>query len=91
MVGKNRILIKNGIKKSRLLQLINEFGGMKSLAMELGIRYNNISIWLRTDMKIPLHHAIKIEQLTCGKFKANEFRPDLLGEQHLTLKKQQPC
>lgn len=88
MVGKMEDWMKNGVKKNRLLQLINEFGGMNVLSESLGVHYSNISKWLRTDMKIPLRHAIKIEQLTRGKFKANEFRSDLLGEQHLTLKKQ---
>lgn len=79
--------MKNGVKKHRLLQLINEMGGMTILSNKLGIHYSSISKWLRTEMKVPLRHAIKIEQLTQGKFKAKEFRADLLGEQHLTLVK----
>ena len=91
MVGDTEDWMKNGVKKNRLLQLIKEFGSVKALADKLGISYTSISMWLRTDAKVPLRHAIKIEQLTHGKFKANEFRSDLLGDHHLTQNKRQPC
>ena len=71
---------KNKIKKPLLVEVINYFHGIEELARKLDTSFPNISIWLRTDQKIPIKHAITIEILTNGKFKAKQFRPDIMHD-----------
>lgn len=75
---------KNGVKNEIIFNLANEFGGIQPLAKALGVSFPNVSHWIRTDLPVPLRHAIKIEMLTQGKIKASKIRPDIMKGYHLT-------
>lgn len=49
-------------------EIIKHFGSQVELARTLGIARANVSIWRRQG--VPSCHAITIERLTDGKFKA---------------------
>lgn len=70
--------LKNEIKNKIIFNLANEFGGVQTLAKALDISLPNISHWMRTDLPVPLRHAIKIEIITNGRVKACELRPDVM-------------
>lgn len=53
-------------------EIIKHFGSQVQLAKALGVARANVSIWRKNG--IPSCHAITIEQLTDGKFKAVDMR-----------------
>ena len=53
------------------------FGGTLKTAIELKVNQGNVSRWLYSKLPIPIKHAVKIEELTQGKIKAKDLRPDL--------------
>ncbi len=65
------------VKNVALKRAIEVVGGVKKLALELGVHPNNISGWLYRDLKIPAHHVPKIVQATQGAIKPEELRPDI--------------
>lgn len=56
------------------------FGGTVKLSEQLKTHNANVSKWLYGRRRIPLRHAIKIEQLTKGEIKAKELRPDIFED-----------
>lgn len=58
-------------------KLIRIFKEQQILAKELGVVPCSISIWANGHKLIPIHHAIKIEQLTKGKITREMLRPDI--------------
>jgi DNA-binding transcriptional regulator YdaS (Cro superfamily) len=69
--------IEDKTNKVLLNKAVVLLGGVVILSEELGIHHTNISKWLHTDVEVPIKHAIKIEQLTKGKIKAKDLRPDI--------------
>jgi DNA-binding transcriptional regulator YdaS (Cro superfamily) len=49
--------------------IIEHFGSQSQLARQLGIDRANVSMWI-ANKAIPSAHAINIERLTEGKFRA---------------------
>ncbi len=77
-LGKKRGRPAQKTVKNRTLQRAIEIvGGVKKLALELGVHPNNVSDWLYREPKIPAHHVQKIVQATRGLVKAEELRPDI--------------
>ncbi len=68
---------KKVVQNRALQQAIQVVGGVKKLALELGVHPNNVSDWLYREPKIPARHAQKIVQVTRGLIKAEELRPDI--------------
>lgn len=68
---------KKMVKNMALKRAVEIVGGVKSLALELGVHPNNVSDWLYRDLQIPAHHVPKIVQATRGAIKAEELRPDI--------------
>ena len=68
---------RNNIKKPELQKAIDMIGGVVLMSEKLNIVPSNISNWLHSDVKIPIKHAISIEQLTKGKVSAKNLRPDI--------------
>lgn len=58
-------------------KVIKYFGSQKDLAKKLKINPSNISMWVRGFKIVPLHHAIKIEELSDGLFLRELMRPDI--------------
>ena len=54
-------------------KVIEHFGNQVILANKLGLKSQNISEWVRGVNSVPLKHAIEIERLTKGKFKAKSL------------------
>ena len=50
-------------------EIVEHFGSQSELARVLGIDRANVSMWMK-DKAMPSIHAINIEMLTDGKFKA---------------------
>jgi DNA-binding transcriptional regulator YdaS (Cro superfamily) len=49
------------------------FGNQSRLAEKLNITPQYVSNWIKGRSKIPLLYALKIDQLSMGKFKFSEF------------------
>ena len=52
-----------------LNEIVEHFGSQSELARALGIDRANVSMWI-ANHAVPSIHAINIERLTKGKFKA---------------------
>ena len=50
-------------------EIVEHFGSQAELARKLGIERANVSMWI-TNRSIPSVHAINIERLTEGRFRA---------------------
>lgn len=69
---------QNGRKTNAAMKkAILFFGGTVKLAVALNANHSNVSKWLYEKRQIPVKYAIKIEQLTKGKIKFRDLRPDL--------------
>ena len=56
---------------------INFFGGIIQTSDNLKVDRSQVSRWLHKRRIIPIKHALQIEDLTKGKIKAKDLRPDL--------------
>ncbi|MBP9728614.1 MAG: helix-turn-helix domain-containing protein [Gammaproteobacteria bacterium] len=65
------------VKNVALQRAIESVGGVKKLALELGVHSNSVSGWLYRDLKIPAHHVKTIVQATQGTVRPEELRPDI--------------
>lgn len=64
--------------KSLIIEkLIMEFGGQTKLAKKIGVKQGTITGWLHGKHGVNEINAIKIEQITNGKFKAVDLCPRL--------------
>lgn len=61
--------LKVKIKNEYFKKVIDHYGSQKRLAEELGVTKQIVSMWYNSKTPIPLVHAIKIENITKGKFK----------------------
>lgn len=57
-------------------KLIGLAGGMRSLAIKIGVRPSSISGWIR----VPTARVLEIERIFEGQITRHEMRPDLFGE-----------
>jgi len=55
-----------------LNEIVEHFGSQSELARALGIDRANVSMWI-ANRTVPSVHAINIERLTKGKFRAVEI------------------
>lgn len=65
---------------------ISFFGGTVKLSEQLNVHHADVSKWLYEKRSIPIKYAVEIEQLTKGKIKAKELRPDIKWLSSLKLK-----
>lgn len=71
---------KRKIKKPKLKKAIEIVGSTTNLSLKLGIDHSLVSKWLYSDTKIPAEYVIKIIQITSGKIRPDELRPDIKWE-----------
>lgn len=65
------------MKNSLIGAVIERFGGQANLAQSLGVKQGAISQWLNSKTNMRERHALKIEKLTAGEFKAVDLCPRL--------------
>lgn len=75
-------------ERKRLFDMVSHLGGPEKCSKALGIGISNVSRWLWGDTLVPLKMSIKIEQLTNGLYKAQDFRPDIMIGCYLTNDKE---
>jgi len=63
--------------KAALSKAIKHFGSQGKLAKKLGIARQSITEMANGKRNIPLHHAVKIENLSQGVVKKSHLRPDI--------------
>jgi DNA-binding transcriptional regulator YdaS (Cro superfamily) len=76
--------LKYPVKNQTLERFVSSFGGVKMVSEALDISMSSVSMWLRNRIRIPVKHAINIEILSKGEFKASDFRPDVMKRHVLT-------
>ena len=79
--SKNRMQKNIAMQKAVLL-----FGGVVKLSEKMNVQQSTISKWLHSKLPVPIKHAVKIEELTNGKIKAKDLRPDLKWLSSLNIK-----
>ena len=78
LVGKKRGRpAQQRVKNVALKRAVDVVGGVKKLALDLGVHSNTVSGWLYRELKIPAHHVKKIVQVTQGAVRPEELRPDI--------------
>lgn len=78
--------IKRSIKSLALEKITKQYGGVSNFASFLGVKPPVVSSWLTGGVLVPIKHALAIEILTQGKFKARELRPDIMKQYELVAK-----
>jgi DNA-binding transcriptional regulator YdaS (Cro superfamily) len=95
VILKKDLIYSNSMKKTdngkkeniAMRKAIEFFGGTVKLAKKLNYsNQSDISKWLYETRLIPIKHAVKIEELTKGKIKAKELRPDIKWLSSLNIK-----
>ncbi len=71
-------------ERKKLFEMVSHFGGPLKCARALDIDISNVSRWLWGSTLMPLRISIKVEQLTNGLYKAQDFRPDIMIGCYLT-------
>ncbi len=61
----------NGIKAA-----INLFGSQKNLANKLGLKPQNLQVWISGKRSIPPKRCVQIEKLTNGAVTRKDLRPN---------------
>ena len=66
----------NSMKNKNIInEVILHFKTQSNLARTLGVSKQAVNQWYSGEKNIPLLHAFKLERLTDGKFKAEQFLP----------------
>lgn len=52
----------------------------RELAKRLGLNEALVSLWVRGLRQVPWNHCIRIEEMSGGRVKCEELRPDLAHE-----------
>ena len=60
------------------------FDGVVKLSQELAVHHSSISKWLYMEQQIPIKHALHIANVTKGKIKAVELRPDIFKNNYIS-------
>lgn len=68
----------------KIKEIITFFGTQQKLGSALGCSQTTVFKWLHNQMNITPLHALKIEKLTNGKFKAVELCPRLAELEQMT-------
>ena len=58
-------------------KLLLEFGTTKAIALDLDVSIQSVYLWAKLD-KVPTRYLKKIEELTEGRIKPADLRPELL-------------
>ncbi len=68
----------NRFRQGSVQSVIEFFGGISSLAEQLGVTYQAIYRWKERNA-IPPRRAIQIEQLTDGHFRREDLAPEFFA------------
>lgn len=60
-----------------LRRVIKILGSQKRISTSLGVSRKTVNGWLNQFKQMPLHHAMRLEELTDGKVLAEELIPHL--------------